>query len=66
MTPTPPPTLPQKPGEKLVQFDIAYMNAQVQGIVENFDVINGIVILEVGTLLWGIAAPIMSAIWPPS
>jgi hypothetical protein len=56
--------LPQKPGEVGVQFNTAYMWSGVQGIIENFDVINGIVLLEVGTVLWGIAAPIMSAVWP--
>ena len=56
---------PQKPGEWGVQMNMAYMHSQVQGIIENFDVINGIVLLEVGTLLWGVAAPIMSAVWPP-
>jgi hypothetical protein len=54
----------QKPGEVGVQFNTAYMWSGVQGIIENFDVINGIVLLEVGTVLWGIVAPIMSAVWP--
>jgi hypothetical protein len=62
--PEPPMVLPQKPGEVGVQFNTAYMWSGVQGIIENFDVINGIVLLEVGTVLWGIAAPIMSAVWP--
>jgi hypothetical protein len=61
--PEPPTVHPQKPGERGVQLNMAYLHSQVQGITENFDVINGIVLLEVGTLLWGIAAPIMSAVW---
>jgi hypothetical protein len=61
--PEPPLTHPQKPGERGVQFNTDTMWSQVRGIFENFDVINGIILLEVGTLLWGIAAPIMSSIW---
>jgi hypothetical protein len=61
----PPVVHPQKPGEVGVQFNAAHMVSGVQGIIENFHVINGIIMLEVGTLLWGVAAPIMSAVWPP-
>jgi hypothetical protein len=32
--PEPPTVHPQKPGERLVQFNMAYMHSQVQGIVE--------------------------------
>jgi hypothetical protein len=64
--PEPPTVHPQKPGELGVQFNMAYMHSRVHGLVENFDVINGIILLEVGTLLWGIAAPIMSGVWPSS
>ena len=63
--PEPPTVHPQKPGELGVQFNMAYMRSRVRGLVENFDVINGIILLEVGTLLWGIAATIMSGVWPP-
>jgi hypothetical protein len=63
--PEPPTVHPQKPGEWGVQLNMAYMHSQVRGITENFAVINGIILLEVGTLLWGVAAPIMSWVWPP-
>lgn len=59
----PPLTHPQKPGERGVQFNTTAMLVGVQGIIENFDVINGIVLLQFGTLLWGVAAPIMAVVW---
>jgi hypothetical protein len=59
----PPLVHPQRPGEKGVQFNTDAMWVGVQRIVENFHVINGIIMLWVGTLLWGVAAPIMSAVW---
>jgi len=60
----PPMFHPQKPGDVGVQFNTDSMWSGAQRIIENFHVINGIIMLEVGTLLWGVAAPIMSAVWP--
>jgi hypothetical protein len=54
---------PQKPGERGVQFNMARLHYDVQGIVDNFDVINGTLLLEIGTLMWGVSAPVMSALW---
>jgi hypothetical protein len=62
--PDPPLSHPQKPGEIGVQLNTDAMWAGVQRILENFHVINGIIMLEVGTLLWGVVAPIVSAAWP--
>jgi hypothetical protein len=62
--PDPPAFHPQKPGDVGVQFNTDNVWAGVQRIIENFHVINGIIMLQVGTLLWGVAAPIMSAVWP--
>lgn len=62
--PDPPLVHPQRPGEKGVQFNTDSMWAGVQRIIENFHVINGIIMLQIGTVLWGVAAPIISAVWP--
>jgi hypothetical protein len=39
--------------------------SEVQGITENFDVINGIILVEAVTPLWCTAGPIMSVVWSP-
>ena len=64
--PAPPTTVPPEPGARAVQFNVDYMLWGVQRIIENFEVITGVLFLVVGTSLAGIAAPILALLWPSS
>ena len=54
-----PPKTIAVPGQPGVLFNQDYMHRSLERIYENFDIITGVVLLVLGAILGGIAAPAM-------